>query len=183
MSGVTWDPLAQTLVGPSAVVMIDELEKHVLKMTAAKDQQVVERFPANGPHPAFGKKAFARGARKGIRMISMPSRRKTVSKALFLNGVFPDYTGGRLLSPVARERLHRRLLQSEAELSAALELFELVGRRAYHAASKAARRPGLLEDLAGHGFAHSRRVLNFLTDRYLFPLASAGFRSSPRLAR
>lgn len=96
--------------------------------------------------------------------------------ALFLTGVFPDYTGGgRLLSPIARERLRRRLLQTESELPVALELFELVGRRAYSAAAKAAQRPGLLEDLAGHGFVRSRRVLNFLTDRYLFPLREHWF--------
>ena len=96
--------------------------------------------------------------------------------ALFLTGVFPEYTGaGRLLSPVARERLRRRLLRSEGELPAALELFELIGRRAYQAASKATQRPGLLDDLGGQGFARSRRVLNFLTDRYLFPLREQWF--------
>jgi hypothetical protein len=95
--------------------------------------------------------------------------------ALFLTGIFPDYTGGRLLSPIARERLRRRLLQTEGDPPAALELFELVGRRAYQAASKATRRPGLLEDLAGQGFVRSRRVLNFLTDRYLFPLREQWF--------
>jgi hypothetical protein len=96
--------------------------------------------------------------------------------ALFLTGVFPEYTGGgRLLSPVARERLRRRLLWSEGELPAALELFELIGRRAYQAASKATQRPGLLDDLGGQGFARSRRVLNFLTDRYLFPLREQWF--------
>lgn len=95
--------------------------------------------------------------------------------ALFLTGVFPDYTADRLLSPIARERLRRRVLRREGELPPAFELFELVGRRAYSAASKATPRPGLLEDLAGRGFAHSRRVLNFLTDRYLFPLRDRWF--------
>jgi len=94
---------------------------------------------------------------------------------LFLTGVFPDYAGSRVLSPIARERLRRRLLHSEGELPAALQLLELVGRRAYMAASKAAQRSSLLEDLAGHGFVRSRRVLNFMTDRYLFPLREQWF--------
>lgn len=95
--------------------------------------------------------------------------------ALFLAGVFPDYAGERILSPIARERLRRRLLRTEDELPAALALFELVGRRAYLAAAKDTERPSLLEDLAGPGFGHSRRVLNFLTDRYLFPLREQWF--------
>jgi hypothetical protein len=70
------------------------------------------------------------------------------------------------------------LLPSEGELPAALELFELVGRRAYQAAAQATVRPDLLEDLAGNGFARSRRVLNFLTDRYLFPLREQWFPSA-----
>lgn len=95
--------------------------------------------------------------------------------ALFLTGVFPDHTANQFLSPIARERLRRRLLRTETELPAAFELFQLLGRRAYQAASKATERPGLLEDLAGDGFVRSRRVLNFLTDRYLFPLREHWF--------
>jgi hypothetical protein len=113
-------------------------------------------------------------------VVTAPERpsvyRRLGDLALFLTGVFPDYTGGgHLLSPIAKERLRRRLLRSEGELPAALELFELVGRRAYQAAAQATVRPGLLEDLAGNGFARSRRVLNFLTDRYLFPLREQWF--------
>jgi hypothetical protein len=95
--------------------------------------------------------------------------------ALFLTGVFPDYTGNQFLSPIARERLRRRLLRNDGELPPAFELFQLLGRRAYQAASRASQRPGLLEDLAGQGFERSRRVLNFLTDRYLFPLRERWF--------
>lgn len=95
--------------------------------------------------------------------------------ALFLTGVFPDYTGSRTFSPVARERLRRRLLPGESELPAALELFQLVGRRAYMAAAKAAQPSMLLDDLGGQGFVRSRRVLNFMTDRYLFPLREQWF--------
>jgi hypothetical protein len=95
--------------------------------------------------------------------------------ALFLTGVFPDYAGSQILSPIARERLRRRLLQAEGELPPAFELFELIGRRAYQAASKATPRPGLLDDLGGPGFARSRRILNFLTDRYLFPIREQWF--------
>jgi hypothetical protein len=98
--------------------------------------------------------------------------------ALFLTGVFPDHTAGQFLSPIAQERLRRRLLRTEAELPPAFELFQLLGRRAYQAASTASRRPGLLEDLAGQGFVRSRRVLNFLTDRYLFPLREQWFPSA-----
>lgn len=95
--------------------------------------------------------------------------------ALFLTGVFPDYAGNQILSPIARERLRRRLLQAEGELPPAFELFELIGRRAYQAASQATRRPGLLDELGGQGFARSRRILNFLTDRYLFPIREQWF--------
>jgi hypothetical protein len=95
--------------------------------------------------------------------------------ALFLTGVFPDYAGNQILSPIARDRLRRRLLQAEGELPPAFELFELIGRRAYQAASKAARRSSLLDDLGGQGFPRSRRILNFLTDRYLFPIREQWF--------
>jgi hypothetical protein len=78
---------------------------------------------------------------------------------LFLTGVFPDHTGPRL------------------------EQFETIGRRAYaiawrDAAEAAQGTAFVLADVAQDGFRQARRILNHLTDRYLFPLRAQWFPSA-----
>lgn len=99
--------------------------------------------------------------------------------ALFLAGVFPDYSGDRALSPVDAARLVRaagfdspddrdRMLAAPA-----IELFELLGARCYRVAWQLA--PVRTERLAitvqvAERFRSARRVLNHVADRYLFPV-------------
>jgi hypothetical protein len=58
-------------------------------------------------------------------------------------------------------------------------LLEELGRRSYRLAWRAqdvvgAARPGVLKDVA-QGFGQARRILNFLTDRYMFPFRDQWF--------
>ena len=87
--------------------------------------------------------------------------------ALFLTGVFPDHAGGGQL---------RLGAGSESPLA----LLERLGKNAYRSAWQATGSQGkgtaqVLEDLASDGFGRARRILNFLTDRYLFPLRDHWF--------
>jgi hypothetical protein len=102
--------------------------------------------------------------------------------ALFLTGVFPDYAARRLVRPIASERLQRVLRQhglepldlpSGSDLSGSFWLLEELGRRSYRLAWEATEAVGsgmarVLGE-ASAGFGQARRLLNFLTDRYLFP--------------
>ncbi len=103
--------------------------------------------------------------------------------SLFLTGVFPDHTAERRLPPVERERLQRAVLKDRRgasdEPANALWLFETLGRRAYRMAwtrtgSAGVGLAGVLGDVAD-GFASARRILNFLTDRHLFPYRGQWF--------
>ena len=100
--------------------------------------------------------------------------------ALFLSGVFPDYAGRRLLTPVAVGRLKRVVGGSppdgrgeEGPEGTGLELLEWLGRRSYRLAWEAThpRDVGLARVIGevADRFAHARRILNFLTEQYLFP--------------
>jgi hypothetical protein len=91
--------------------------------------------------------------------------------ALFLTGVFPDHTGRRFLLPIPSARLHRAVPGAEAG-GDGLYVLEELGRRAYQSAwhsmePTAGQRLTVLNDVA-EGFGQARRLLNFLTDRYLF---------------
>ncbi len=102
--------------------------------------------------------------------------------SLFLLGVFPDHP------PVPTGATADRLLRhggiradDVAELDG-VALFELLGSRWYHAATRMAAALGqpvtgtlaVVGDVADH-FREARRVLNAVTDRYLFPLRSRWF--------
>jgi hypothetical protein len=109
--------------------------------------------------------------------------------SLFLTGVFPDHTAKRQLSSVNEQRL-RRLTQLSSDEHAgdlpsavsdlgAVGLFELVGERAYRSAVRGVPRPltqsmRVVDDIATR-FRMARRVLNLVTDRYLFPLRAQFF--------
>ncbi|MDP9071619.1 MAG: hypothetical protein M3N68_10160 [Actinomycetota bacterium] len=107
--------------------------------------------------------------------------------ALFLTGVFPDHTAARACGQVDAARLMRAArLTTEppaAELSgkrewAAVALMEELGRRWYRLAASGATSPtaalGLVEEVAAR-FTHARRILNLLTDSYLFPFRGRWF--------
>jgi hypothetical protein len=106
--------------------------------------------------------------------------------ALFLTGVFPDYAGTRLLPGMQRQRLERRLgwvdlatvpAHSEGVLDD-IALLEQLGQRSYRLAWIDSQDRGgmspVLEDVA-KGFGHARRILNFLTDQYVFSLREQWF--------
>jgi hypothetical protein len=107
--------------------------------------------------------------------------------SLFLTGVFPDYAGTRVLPPLRRQRLRRVLEGEEAawtdaqgpELTAGdVWLLERLGGRSYRVAWKATDGAGgmarVLEDMA-ENFRDARRLLNVITDRYLFPFREHWF--------
>jgi len=109
--------------------------------------------------------------------------------SLFLTGVFPDHTAKKQLSSVNEQRL-RRLTQlssdehggdlpSAVSNLGAVGLFELVGERAYRSAVQGVPRPltqsmRVVDDIARR-FRMARRVLNLVTDRYLFPMRAQFF--------
>lgn len=93
--------------------------------------------------------------------------------ALFLSGVFPDYCNRPLTSGTATERLLREAGVAEPPegILGALSVLERIGVSCYREASAgAAPRTAaldILDDVADR-FSRARRVLNFITDRYLF---------------
>lgn len=101
--------------------------------------------------------------------------------SLFLTGVFPDYTGEQLVAERERRGLERALAPADRERSEHRDgvwLLEQLGRRAYRIALQGADRraamAGVLAEV-GENFAAARRLLNFLTDRYLFPMRRQWF--------
>jgi hypothetical protein len=101
--------------------------------------------------------------------------------SLFLTGIFPDYAGERLVADRDRGQLERALGAADrerAERQDGVWLLEQLGRRAYRIALQGAdRRVAMAAVLAevSENFAAARRVLNFLTDRYLFPMRRQWF--------
>jgi len=101
--------------------------------------------------------------------------------SLFLSGIFPDYAAEQLVAERQRRRLERALAAADrerAEQRDGIWLLERLGRRAYRMAQQATDRSsamaGVLAELS-ENFATARRVLNFLTDRYLFPMRQRWF--------
>jgi hypothetical protein len=101
--------------------------------------------------------------------------------SLFLTGIFPDYAGERLVADRERRQLERALWtadREQAERRDGVWLLEQLGRRAYRIAQQGADRraamSGVLAEVS-ENFAAARRVLNFLTDRYLFPMRRQWF--------
>jgi hypothetical protein len=109
--------------------------------------------------------------------------------SLFLTGVFPDHTAERQLTSVAEQRL-RRITQLSSDARSgdlpravsdlgAVGLIEMVGERAYRSAVNGVPRPltqsmRVVDDIAAR-FRIARRVLNLVTERYLFPIRSEYF--------
>jgi hypothetical protein len=103
--------------------------------------------------------------------------------SLFLTGIFPDYAGERLIAERERRGLERALATADREHSEGRDgvwLLEQLGRRAYRIAQQAADRRTAMAAVLGEvseNFAAARRVLNVLTDRYLFPMRRQWFRT------
>jgi hypothetical protein len=103
--------------------------------------------------------------------------------ALFLTGVFPDHTATTSLGrPLAELQLLRsaKLQPSRATPGSlnAFELLELLGARWYRLATRLSPAPsGSVEVLAAvaEHFTDARRILNVVTDTYLFPMREQWF--------
>jgi hypothetical protein len=101
--------------------------------------------------------------------------------SLFLTGIFPDYAAERLVAERERRGLERALRPADREQSEGRDgiwLLEQLGRRAYriaqHGTDREAPMAGVLGDVS-ENFAVARRILNFLTDRYLYPMRRQWF--------
>jgi len=112
-------------------------------------------------------------------------RKRLGDLALFLSGVFPD-AAERLFRPIQVERLERTLAEIARagddvpeEPPGAVGLLERLGRSSYRAIAGVVREPVLDTARAvaemPERFGEARRVLNFLTDRHLFPVREAWF--------
>jgi hypothetical protein len=101
---------------------------------------------------------------------------------LFLAGVFPDHTSARAFRPIDLHRLGRAAamggadeLGEELETRGAVGLLDHLGARWYLlAASGDAPGGSVLEAIASR-FVESRRALNLLADRHLFPARPGWF--------
>ena len=105
--------------------------------------------------------------------------------ALFLTGVFPEFSGARVFRPSTVRRIENAIMEKPAEgrlsrasETGALAFLELIGSSSYFRASvladQAAGSGGTLRAMAGE-FGRARRMLNFVTDRYLFPFRDQWF--------
>lgn len=96
--------------------------------------------------------------------------------SLLMTGIFPDRTGSTPLKPIDAERLGRTVgmtpeemleLSDSARLAPGLDALESLGSRWYGAAASEGGAPPIVADIATR-FRAARRVLNHLTDRYLY---------------
>jgi hypothetical protein len=102
--------------------------------------------------------------------------------ALFLTGVFPDHTATTTLGrPSAEARLLRTAGVDPSRVAPGsldtFQLLERLGARWYALAVRRSAAPGAvaaLDAIAEH-FTDARRILNVVTDAYLFPLREQWF--------
>jgi hypothetical protein len=103
--------------------------------------------------------------------------------SLFLTGIFPDYAAERLVADRDRRGLERALRtadREQAEGHDGIWLLEQLGRRAYRIAQQGADRGAPMAAVlteVSENFAAARRILNFMTDRYLYPMRRQWFGS------
>jgi len=106
--------------------------------------------------------------------------------ALFLTGVFPERPAAEELGGASAGRLRRLagLPGSAADGPAGGELLELLGSRWYRLAAASVRSHGSpstpalsVIERVGERFSETRRVLNTVTDRYLYPVRDRWFGS------
>jgi hypothetical protein len=110
--------------------------------------------------------------------------------ALFLTGVFPDHTATRAFAPAHADRLLRRAgregdearrassLRDPGARTGGVALLERLGQRWYRLACSSAPVPTarlrVVEEIADR-FDQARRVLNLVTDGYLYPFRTRWF--------
>jgi hypothetical protein len=124
----------------------------------------------------------------GLLEASPPAERPGVLRrlgdlALFLTGVFPDHTAATTLGrPVAEAYLAYTAGLPPKEVAAraldAFQLLELLGARWYQMAARLSPAPSGTVEVLGvvaQHFTDARRVLNVVTDTYLFPLREQWF--------
>jgi hypothetical protein len=110
--------------------------------------------------------------------------------ALFLTGVFPDHTASHAFGPLAAGRLVRAggvsdsmdVDRASALVTGTVGLLERLGPRWYELACRTADPPltttmAVVAEMAEQ-FTVARRVLNFITDRYLYPVRGRWFGGS-----
>ena len=101
--------------------------------------------------------------------------------ALFLTGVFPDHTAREMPTGARAARLFRLsgLSPEEVESLEGLALYECLGSRWYRQAGRSVAGTATASLAAaeeyGARFNDARRILNSVTDRYLFPLRQQWF--------
>jgi hypothetical protein len=110
--------------------------------------------------------------------------------ALFLTGVFPDHTATRAFAPAQADRLLRLAGMARDETTRAssprdlgapaggVDLLERLGSRWYRLAYETAAvrtAPLRVVEQIAERFGQARRVLNLVTDRYLFPFRARWF--------
>ncbi|MDQ4069639.1 MAG: hypothetical protein M3203_09270 [Actinomycetota bacterium] len=110
-------------------------------------------------------------------------------RRLFLTGVFPDHAASHALGPLGAARLLRSgglppedLERAVADGSGSVGLLDALGQRWYQLACAAAG-PPLTEPMevvaeVAERFGVARRVLNLVTDRYLYPVRTSWFGGS-----
>ncbi len=104
--------------------------------------------------------------------------RKLGDLSLFMTGVLPDHTGRKALAPQEAERLGTTVnmtsdeilrLIDKASFGPGLDALESLGSRWYETAVTEGSAPPLFGDVAAR-FRAARRVLNQVTDRFLFEI-------------
>lgn len=122
------------------------------------------------------------GALDGVPDAARPQLyRRLGDLCLFLSGVFPDHTAGRLFRPIDLQRLGRAAavdprhdeLAEALELRGGVGLVEQLGARWYRLAGRSMPQVSVGTHLLRamtERFTTARRALNLLTDRYIFPL-------------
>lgn len=114
---------------------------------------------------------------------ALPGQRATLMRrlgdlSLFMTGVLPDSTGPRVMPVTEAEQLGGTLEMSADEVldlcdcgsvSPGLDALESLGSRWYEDVAAAGAAPPILRDVAAR-FRAARRVLNHVTDSYLYEL-------------
>ncbi len=114
---------------------------------------------------------------------ALPSQRATVlcrlgDLSLFMSGILPDATGPQTLSPAEAEKLGTTVdltpeevlaLIDRGSISPGIDALESLGTRWYESALDAGAGPMVVGDVASR-FRSARRVLNHVSDRYLYEL-------------
>ncbi|MCP4305884.1 MAG: hypothetical protein GY788_13620 [bacterium] len=146
--------------------------------------RLLESFAVPAPAPVPGD-PFDLAELAGWVDVAVPSQRATLmcrlgDLSLFLTGVLPDSTGSVALAPTQAARLGATVDMTSDEvlqlcdsgtISPGLDALEALGRRWYGRAIDAGSAPVAVSDVVTR-FRAARRVLNHVSDRFLYELES-----------